>query len=217
MALFIDQLDIWLMTLGITLITSAYGVYMTFIRRPKVATDGASETVQVTRAVYVEVSRVLGIFYTAVGVYALATGVWASITWPLPSSYNLMFSDAWPMFGFVSLMIGLALALGYDVRYLSIPLMLFGIPVIVYGADILTYHLTREPTLAAGMYILLGLALLLNPGVMLTRGNVSRYMGYLVMMLLVLSGILAFVIGIPATFEHTAGWLKWAPWYGVSG
>jgi putative membrane protein len=34
------------------------------------------------------------------------------------------------------------------------------------------------------------------------------------MALLVVAGIIAYVIGVGATFEHTAGWVKWTPWYG---
>ncbi len=52
---------------------------------------------------------------------------------------------------------------------------------------------------------------------MLPRGNVGRYVGVLVMVLLILSGILAFFIGVSAVFKHTLIWSKWVPWYGVSG
>jgi putative membrane protein len=220
MPLFIDQLDIWLMTLGITLITAAYGVFVNFVRRPtRIATDGSSTTTaQMERPVTVclNVNKCLSLFFITVGIYALATGLWASMTWPLPGPYNLMFSDAWPIFGLVSLMLGLAMYLGVDLRYLSLPIALFSIPVIVYGVDILMHGLTTEPLFASGMYILLGLAMLISPGAMLPRGNASRYVGAIVMILLILSGVLAFFIGISATFQHTLIWMKWAPWYGTS-
>ena len=79
------------------------------------------------------------------------------------------------------------------------------------------HGLTEEPLLASGMYILLGLAMLISPGAMLPRGNASRYVGAIVMVLLILSGVLAFFIGISATFQHTLAWMKWTPWYGTSG
>ncbi len=121
-------------------------------------------------------------------------------------------ADIW----LVSLMLGLAMYIGADLRYLALPIALFSIPVIVYGIDILVHGLTTEPPLfASAMYLFLGIAMLISPGAMLPRGNVSRYVGVLVMVLLILSGILAFFIGISATFEHTLIWAKWAPWYGV--
>ncbi len=219
--LFIDMLDIWLMTLGITLITAAYGVYMNFVRRPRVVTDGSRVQVATTEtqgvAVCINVNRCLATFFISVGIYALATGLWAAMTWPLPGPYNLLFSDAWPIFGTVLLMIGWAMYIGADLRYLSVPIALFSIPVIVYGVDILVRGLTMEPLFAGGMYLLLGLAMLISPGAMLPRGNVGRYVGVLVMVLLILSGILAFFIGINAAFAHTLIWSKWTPWYGTSG
>ncbi|BDR92011.1 DUF981 family protein [Vulcanisaeta souniana] len=216
--LFMDTLDIWLMTLGITLITAAYGVFMIFVRRPRIATDGSrAETIERTQGatVCININKCLSLFFISVGIYALATGLWATMTWPLPSSYNLVFSDAWPIFGLVSLMLGLAMYIGADLRYLALPIALFSIPVIVYGIDILVHGLTTEPLFASAMYLFLGIAMLISPGAMLPRGNVSRYVGVLVMVLLILSGILAFFIGISATFEHTLIWAKWAPWYGV--
>ncbi|ADY01990.1 hypothetical protein VMUT_1789 [Vulcanisaeta moutnovskia 768-28] len=218
--LFTDPLDIWLMILGITLITAAYGVFMNFIRRPRIAADGSrAETVERIQGVTacININKCLSIFFISVGIYALITGLWASMTWPLPSSYNLVFSDAWPIFGLVTLMLGLAMYIGADLRYLALPIALFSIPVIVYGVDILVHGLTTEPLFASAMYLFLGIAMLISPGAMLPRNNAGRYVGVLVMVLLILSGILAFFIGISATFEHTLIWAKWAPWYGVSG
>ena len=99
-----------------------------FVRRPtRIATDGSNTTTaQVERPV--NVNKCLSLFFITVGIYALATGLWASMTWPLPGPYNLMYSDAWPIFGLVSLMLGLAMYLGVDLRYLSLPIALFSIP-----------------------------------------------------------------------------------------
>lgn len=172
--LFMDTLDIWLMILGITLITAAYGVFMNFVRRPRIATDGSRvETMERTQgvAVCLNVNKCLSLFFIGVGIYAMATGLWATMTWPLPGPYNLVFSDAWPIFGLVTLMLGLAMYVGVDLRYLALPIALFSIPVIVYGVDILVHGLTTEPLFASAMYILLGLAMLISPGAMLPRNN----------------------------------------------
>jgi putative membrane protein len=213
-----DPLDMWLMVLGITLITAAYGVFENFVKRPSsAATNGSGTAIEQRQQVVLDVNKHLSLFFIAVGIYALATGVWAAATWPFPGPYNIVFSDAWPIFGLVTLMLGLAMYVGVDLRYLSLPILLFGIPVIVYGIDILVHGLTTEPLFASAMYLLLGIAMVISPGAMVPRGNIGRYVGILVMILLILSGILAFFIGVSATFEHTVIWAKWAPWYGVSG
>jgi len=156
----------------------------------------------------------LSFYYMGVGVFALATGVWGIATWPLPSSYNIVLMDPWALFGAAALIVGLSLYFTGSLSTVSVPLAFLGIIPIVYGVDILKYNLTTEPGLAAALYILTGLAPLLSPFAYLTKGRVSRYIGLLIMALLVVAGIIAYMIGVGATFKHTAGWVKWTPWYG---
>jgi Predicted membrane protein len=84
--LFMDPLDLWLDVLGTTLLATAYWVYLNFASKAPV---GVKSTF----------NKSFGYFYLGLGIYALASGLWATATWPLPSSYNLVFSDAWPLFG----------------------------------------------------------------------------------------------------------------------
>ncbi|MGC9225795.1 DUF981 family protein [Caldivirga sp.] len=215
-----DPLDIFLMILGATLLSTAYTVWLT--TRP-IKEDPPNERAaivkrEVTSEETVECPatiKALSFYYMGVGVFALITGVWGLVTWPLPSSYNIVLMDPWPLFGVAALIVGLALYFTGSLITASIPLAFLGIIPIVYGIDILKFHLTNEPSLAAALYILTGLAPLLSPLVYMTRSrNSSRYMGYLVMAILVIAGLIAYLIGIEATFAHTAGWVKWTPWYG---
>ncbi|WP_291999565.1 DUF981 family protein [Caldivirga sp.] len=220
MALFMDPLDIFLMILGATLLSTAYTVWLT--TRPIKEDPPNEQAAIVKREVISEETiecpptiKALSFYYMGIGVFALTTGVWGLVTWPLPSSYNIVLMDPWPLFGVAALIVGLALYFTGSLMTVSIPLAFLGIIPIVYGIDILKYHLTNEPALAAALYILTGLAPLLSPLVYMTRSrNSSRYMSYLVMAILVIAGLIAYLIGIEATFAHTAGWVKWTPWYG---
>ncbi|WP_291767130.1 DUF981 family protein [Caldivirga sp. UBA161] len=220
MALFMDPLDIFLMILGATLLSTAYTVWLT--TRP-INEDPPAEQATVARSEVASRGTVecpatiktLSFYYMSIGVFALVTGIWGLATWPLPSSYNIVLMDPWPLFGAAALIIGLALYFTGSLYTVSIPLAFLGIIPIVYGVDIIKYHLTTEPSLAAALYILTGLAPLLSPLVYMTNGrSVGRYMGYIVMVILILAGLIAYIIGVGAAFEHTAGWVKWTPWYG---
>ncbi len=198
MPLFVDPLDIWLMILGATVLSSAYLVYLTAgVRYEPISLRG------------------LAYFYIIVGIYALAMGIWGTAVWPLPSSYNLVLTDPYALFGIAALVVGISLYLG-QTKYVGLPMLFLGIIPVVYGVDIAVNHMTTEPGLAAAMYITIGLAAILAPFAYtfnLGRGN--RYVGYIIMILLIIGGLLAYVIGISAAFEHVHAFARWSPWYGV--
>ena len=196
MALFVDVLDIELQVLAWGLLAVAAWVFLRFaLRRQDAALD-----------------RGFGFAFTALGVYALVMGVWASAVWPLPSSYNIVLADPYALYGVAMLMLGLALAYGAGLEGPIYTIALLSLSVFIYGADILSYGLTKEPAAASIMYFLIGLSGLLGP--LLLYRRTSRWGAYLVIALLVLAALLAAYTGASATFEHTAGWTKWVPFYG---
>jgi len=76
MALLItDLLDTWLMLLDATLFAAATFVYFNFIRPLKELEH---------------LNRGCGAFFFMEGVYALVTGIWGTITWPMPGGYIIM-------------------------------------------------------------------------------------------------------------------------------
>jgi len=198
MALLItDPLDTWLMLLGATLFAAATFVYFNFIRPLKELEH---------------LNRGYGAFFFMVGVYALATGIWGTITWPMPGGYNIVIMDEWPIFGIACLILGLALLLRIDFAYASIPFAFVGILPVVHGAAIIAFRMTKEPEAAGLMYILTGLSVLLSP-LLFYRKN--KGLAWLAVALLVIAGLLALYIGASATFGHIPGWSKWVPWYGA--
>lgn len=214
--LFVDPLNLWLMLLGASLLVAAYGVYVNAIRyrawpNPHGVSEALKETVP---AEIVQINKGIGLYFMFVGIYALASGLWGSFTWPLPGSYNIVLIQPWAVFGVASLVIGLALWSGINPRYIAIPLAPLGIPVIVYSFVIWILRLTRTPEISGLMYFLIGLSTLLAP-VILSRPGYSRAIGWVAIALLAVAAFIALFIGINAAFEHVAGWRAWTPWYGA--
>ena len=208
--LFMDPLDLWLDVLGTTLLATAYWVYLNFASKAPVSVKSTF-------------NKSFGYFYLGLGIYALASGLWAAATWPLPSSYNLVFSDAWPLFGVALITLGLVVtrwgaeAFGDEGRYYLLG-GLIGVAALslvpfVYSFDIWMYGLTTEPPLAGLMFFAIGLAGLLSP--LLAHKGAAKPVAYLLILLLAVAGLISLFIGVGAIFAHTGIWKSWAPWYGV--
>lgn len=195
--LVVDPLDTWLMLLGATLLAAATFIYFNFIKPFK-------EVEQLNRG--------YGAFFTVVGIYALATGIWATITWPFPGPYNIVLMDPWAIFGVACLILGLSLLLRIDFAFTSIPFAFIGILPVVHGLAILTYHLTKEPDATFVMYFLTGLSVLLSPIFFNKKNKMLAWIG---VALLIIAGLVALYIGANATFGHIPAWGKWSPWYGA--
>lgn len=210
MPLFMDPLDLWLDVLGTTLLATVYWLYLNFVSKAPVG----------VKQVF---NKSFGYFYIATGVYALASGLWATATWPFPGPYNLLFSDAWPLFGVALLLLGLvnlkagAEVVGeesiYYVRGALVGIAALSLVPFVYAFVLWAYGLTNEPPLAGLLFFAIGLAGLLSP--LLSYKKTAKGIAYLLMALLVIAGLIALLIGIEAIFAHTKTWKAWTPWYGA--
>lgn len=198
MALFMDILDIELMLLGGGLIVAAYWVLLNF-------------SLNYDQQKLAEINRGFGYFFIFLGIYALATGLWGTFTWPLPSSYNIVLTDPYSLYGIALLALGFANLNKAPLIGVLAGIAVLSIPVIVYGAVIYHFGLTNSPLGAAGIFVLTGIAGLLSP---ILQTKARKYWGFITLIILIIAAILALYTGIDASFEHTAGWMKWTPWYG---
>lgn len=195
--LVVDPLDTWLMLLAATLLASAVYVFFSFVKQ---------------LAEKEKLDKGFGAFYLAVGIYALATGVWATVTWPFPGPYNIVLMDPWAIFGVACLVLGISLLLRVDLAYTSLGFAFLGIIPVVHGSAILANRLTKTPEITFLMYLFTGLAVLISPLLFYKK---SKPLAYLAVIFLVIAGLIALYIGANATFGHIPGWGKWTPWYGA--
>lgn len=191
---FINLLDLWLVLLGSSLLLTIYWIYINFINPDKYGDR-----------IY-EINRGLGYFYLLFGIYSFLTGLWASFTWPLPGPYNIVLSDAWPIYGVALMLLGFSNIYNLDIRGVLYGISALGLPVIFYGLAIWTYSLTRNPLFSGLMYISIGVAAVLSP--LLAFESSRKYAAYLFMLLLFIGGILAIYIGYNAAFGHIASFLE---------
>lgn len=80
-----------------------------------------------------------------VGFVAAFLGLWGEIAWPLPGSYNILFSDVYLLFGIV--LVGLAFVTyhGLRLQYAGLLAAAAGIVALVYGFAGYQLNLTKEP------------------------------------------------------------------------
>jgi uncharacterized membrane protein len=142
------------------------------------------------------------------GGFSLIMGIWMNTTWPLVSSYNILFGEIYAGFGLALLVGSLSYLLGYDLRAASYLGAILGIWGITDAYGILVNGMTSEPTIAAAMYIFGGLAGLFSP---LAVHRPSRATATILVVFLVLFALTAWFIGFEASLEHLKAFAKYSP------
>ena len=191
MALFIDILTIQLITMGIGFLTFAYGLIKTFL---------VHSTVQDYRnAIKPQYMPLL-----LLGLVMSITGFYGMLVWPLPSSYNILFYDLYPVLGLGIIGIALSIKNEYKLEHLGFMALLFGLVTIYYGVQGYLHNMTLEPTALLGLYTLTGLAsIFFYPvAIFLDNGKWSKIWLIVDAVLLILAGLLAGYIGIAVSYTH---------------
>ncbi|MBB5252287.1 DUF981 family protein [Sulfurisphaera ohwakuensis] len=200
MALFIDILTIQLITMGIGFLTFAYGLIKTFL---------VHSTVQDYRnAIKPQYMPLL-----LLGLFMSITGFYGMLLWPLPSSYNILFYDLYPVLGLGIIGIALSIKNEYKLEHLGFMALLFGLVTIYYGVQGYLHNMTLEPTALLALYTLTGLAsIFFYPvAIFLDNGKWNKIWLIVDAVLLILAGLLAGYIGIEAVGEHLVAFSKWTP------
>ncbi|BAB60415.1 hypothetical protein [Thermoplasma volcanium GSS1] len=147
-----------------------------------------------------------------VGFFDFVSGFIMSFTWPLPSSYNMLFGDPLLMFGLILMMSSYMEYRGFDLRFNSILLLFLGIYVLVASAGIVHYKLeTGDDLLSSmGLYILDGIAAVLAP-IMYIKPENGKYLYLLEFIILLLGTFVALFIGYEAIWGHLLDFIKYFP------
>ncbi len=94
----------------------------------------------------------------SVGAIATTLAIWGEVAWPLPGSYNILFTDVYLLFGLTLVILAVSLATSSRLQFAGIFALVAGGITIAYGWS--GYHLgmTKEPLETFLLYGAYGLA-----------------------------------------------------------
>jgi putative membrane protein len=95
------------------------------------------------------------------GLVATSLAVWAEIAWPLPGSYNILFTDIYLLFGLTLVMLAVTMALSLKLQYVGLFALVAGAVTIGYGWNGYVLHMTKEPFETFLLYGAFGLSAIL--------------------------------------------------------
>jgi len=144
------------------------------------------------------------------GLVAFVFGMYMTMTWPLPGSYNIAFGEMSVFFGALFLGAGLALALHWDLQIIALYALLPGIAAILVGARIINLKLTTEPILAGVGFILSGfIGLFAAPTLIFAQR--FRIVRWLAILILAAACLIWVFTGLGAYWQHLASFKSWVP------
>lgn len=200
MALFIDILTIQLIAMAVSFLTLAYGLIKTLLVHSTV-----QDYRNAIRPQYMP-QLLLGLLMTVSGFYGM-------FVWPLPSSYNILFYDLYPVLGLGIIGIALSVKNEYKLEHLGFMGLLFGLVTIYYGVESYVHNMTNEPPALLALYALTGLAAVFfyPVSLFLDNGRLSKTWLVIDAALLIMAGLVAGYIGLEAVTEHLVAFSKWTP------
>lgn len=142
------------------------------------------------------------------GISLLVSGeiFWANWAGFPATQYTELFGVAETMYATVMLAAAFVIYTDLDPRPFTWLTAVTGVMLIQGANAILSFELTLQPFVSATIWACAGLAgILLLPGAYLDEGSDGRrYLGYLVVLLLVVVGVLALGMGVTAHYGHIA-------------
>jgi len=98
----------------------------------------------------------------SLGVISTALAVWAEEAWPLPGSYNILFTDVFLLFGITLVVLAVCMATTSKLQYAGIFALVAGGIAISYGWNVYILHMTKAPLETFMLYGAFGLAGILS-------------------------------------------------------
>jgi putative membrane protein len=144
---FVDVLGFEMVTLGLGAIVladvAAVGLFAYRARGP----DGLRTA---TRSGAVPIGRV--------GIPATGMGLWGPMAWPLPGSYNILFSDVYLLFGRALVAFAVSVFLNLRTQFAGLFAAVAGASTALYGYSAHTLGLTKAPMSMLLLYLGFGAA-----------------------------------------------------------
>ncbi|MGA3022778.1 MAG: DUF981 family protein [Thermoplasmata archaeon] len=94
----------------------------------------------------------------SVGAVATVLAIWAEEAWPLPGSYNILFTDIYLLFGVTLVVLAVTMATSSKLQYAGIFALVAGGVTISYGWNGYILHMTKDPFETFLLYGAFGLA-----------------------------------------------------------
>ncbi len=98
------------------------------------------------------------------GVGAIATilGIWGEVAWPLPGSYNILFTDIYLIFGLTLVLLAVSMAASLKLQYVGLFAFVAGGITIAYGWNGYQLGMTKDPLETFLLFGSFGLAAILS-------------------------------------------------------
>ncbi len=140
-------------------------------------------------------------FLLGTGFYALIYGLFYSMLWPEPEggAYSILFGDSFLLLGLASLIAGYMILKKVSLTFAGIIGFFAGIYAIVSGYDGYLDNMTSSPIAMLLLYLGAGVTGILVLPLIVTK---NKWLAILVAVIMVLTGLLAFIIGFPAIGGH---------------
>lgn len=147
---FVDVLAFEIVTLLLVAALVAYGAILGLVSYRREGGEGLKTAM-----------KSLGMPVGALGVVATGLGVWGEAAWPLPGSYNILFSDVYLLMGLVLVGFAAVILAGLKLQYAGVLSLVAGAATMDYGVSGYQLGLTKEPIAMLALYGAFGLAAIL--------------------------------------------------------
>ena len=148
--------------------------------------------------------------FFGVGLITFITGLYISLTWPLPGAYNIAYGDSSVLFGLTYLVAGLALWKGWDLFPTSLVGFFSGIPPFIYGLRIINLGLTKSPTISGLGFILAGVVGILSAPFMLWFKK-NKFVRWVAILVIIAATAIWFIEYTGAAWGHIEAFAKYVP------
>ncbi len=147
---FIDNLAFEMVTLVLAATTIAYTAFMGLVQYRRRGSEGLRSALRGS-------APPIGFL----GGVALAMGFWNDTTWTLPGAYNILFGDAYLLFGITLVAFAASVLLNTKLQFFGMFSLVAGGAMLEYGYQAYLLHLTKEPLEMFLLYAAFGLTAML--------------------------------------------------------
>ncbi len=143
---FIDDTALELFMISLVAIVSAYLTAAAFISYRRDRKEDIEEIMKP------------GVFPLGIlGIVIIIMALYGEMTWPLPGSYNTLFTDPFMLLGLVITSIAISIGLKQKLQIVGVFAFFTGLIAMYYGANAYLQGLTAAPIAMFGMYVAFGL------------------------------------------------------------